>query len=89
MIRFIEIVQRLGKQGAQIDRLAAAITRARRRCVFLSIFLFHLANAPTLPTVALYVKKLGGSDYWMTATILTAQVVMVPVALLAGRYCDA
>ncbi len=24
----------------------------------------------------------------MTATVLTAQVVMVPVALLAGRFCD-
>jgi MFS family permease len=56
--------------------------------LMLSIFLFHLANAPILPTVALYVKKLGGSDNWMTATVLTAQVVMVPVALLAGRFCD-
>ena len=56
--------------------------------LMLSIFLFHLANAPILPTVALYVKKLGGSDNWMTATVLTAQVVMVPVALLAGRLCD-
>jgi MFS family permease len=58
------------------------------RLLLLSIFLFHLANAPILPTVALYVKKLGGSDNWMTATVLTAQVVMVPVALLAGRFCD-
>jgi MFS family permease len=58
------------------------------RLLLLSIFLFHLANAPILPTVALYVKKLGGSDNWMTATVLTAQVVMVPVALLTGRFCD-
>jgi MFS family permease len=56
--------------------------------LFISIFAFHLANAPVLPTVALYVKKLGGSDELMTATVLTAQVVMVPVALLAGRLCD-
>jgi MFS family permease len=53
-----------------------------------SIFLFHLANAPILPTVALYVKQLGGSDSLMTATVLTAQIVMVPVALLAGRFGD-
>jgi MFS family permease len=58
------------------------------RFLMLSILLFHLANAPILPTVALYVKKLGGSDNWMTATVLTAQAVMVPVALLAGRFCD-
>lgn len=54
----------------------------------LAIFAFHLANAPILPTVALYVKQLGGSDNLMTATVLTAQVVMVPVALAAGRLCD-
>jgi MFS family permease len=36
----------------------------------------------------LYVKKLGGSDNLMTATVLTAQLVMVPVALLSGRLCD-
>jgi MFS family permease len=56
--------------------------------LLVSIFLFHLANAPILPTVALYVKKLGGSDSWMTATVLTAQLVMVPVALASGRLCD-
>ncbi len=54
--------------------------------VFAAIFLFHLANAPILPTVALYVKNLGGSDSLMTATVLTAQIVMVPVAIFAGRY---
>jgi len=56
--------------------------------LFAAIFLFHLANAPILPAVALYVKKLGGSDKLMTATVLTAQMVMVPVALLSGRLCD-
>jgi len=57
--------------------------------LFVSIFAFHLANAPILPEVALYVKQLHGSDNLMTATVLTAQIVMVPVALLAGRGCDA
>lgn len=56
--------------------------------LLISIFLFHLANAPILPTVALYVKKLGGSDRLMTATVLSAQLVMVPVAMLTGRLCD-
>jgi Na+/melibiose symporter-like transporter len=56
--------------------------------LFISIFFFHFANAPILPTVALYVKKLGGSDKLMTATVLTAQIVMTPIALLAGRFCD-
>jgi MFS family permease len=56
--------------------------------LFISVFAFHLANAPILPAVALYVKQLGGSDNLMTATVLTAQIVMVPVALAAGRLCD-
>lgn len=56
--------------------------------VFVAIFLFHLANAPILPTTALYVKKLGGSDSLMTATVLTAQLVMVPVAIFAGKFGD-
>jgi MFS family permease len=34
------------------------------------------------------VKQLGGSDSLMTGTVLMAQLVMVPVALLAGRYGD-
>lgn len=58
------------------------------RFLLLSISLFHLANAPILPAVAMYVKKLGGTDKWMTATVLTAQLVMVPVAIFAGRFCD-
>ncbi len=56
--------------------------------VFIAIFLFHLANAPILPLTALYVKKLGGSDSLMTATVLTAQIVMVPVAIFAGKFGD-
>jgi MFS family permease len=56
--------------------------------LLVSIFLFHLANAPIMPATALYVKQLGGSDALMTATVLTAQIVMVPVALWAGRYGD-
>jgi MFS family permease len=56
------------------------------RAVFVAVFLFHLANAPILPLTALYVKQLGGSDSLMTATVLTAQLVMVPMALFAGRF---
>ena len=56
--------------------------------LFLSIVGFHLANAPILPVAALYVKKLGGSGSLTTATVLTAQIVMIPIALAAGRLCD-
>ena len=74
-------------QGPQVKW--TALLRDRTFLVlFVSVFLFHLVNAPIMPAVALYVKKLGGSDGLMTATVLTAQIVMVPVALLSGRLCD-
>ena len=56
--------------------------------LFVAVALFHFSNAPILPSVALYVQKLGGSAKLMTATVLTAQAVMVPVALIAGRMVE-
>ncbi len=53
-----------------------------------AVALFHLANAPILPVTALYIKHLGGSNQLTTFTVLTAQIVMVPVALATGRLCD-
>lgn len=50
--------------------------------------LFHLANAPVMPFIGAYVKKLDGSDYQVAAVVLVAQAVMIPVALLAGWLCD-
>lgn len=69
--------------GVPIRKLLADRTTL---VLFVSVALFHFANAPILPAVAMYVKKLGGSDQWMTATVLTAQTVMIPAALLAGKY---
>lgn len=56
--------------------------------LFVAVAMFHFANAPILPAVALYVKRLGGSNALMTATVLTAQSVMVPVAIFAGRFVE-
>ncbi len=71
------------RDGIPIRKLLADRTTL---VLFVSVALFHFANAPILPAVALYVKKLGGSDQWMTATVLTAQTVMIPSALIAGKY---
>ena len=78
-----------GKEDARPVPWSTLLTDRTVLFLFISIFAFHLANAPILPAVALYVKRLHGSDNLMTATVLTAQIVMVPVALLAGRGCDA
>ena len=56
--------------------------------LFAATVLFHLANAPVMPLVALYVKHLQGSDLQVAAVVLVAQAVMIPVALLTGWLCD-
>ena len=56
--------------------------------LFIATALFHLANAPVMPLVALYVKHLRGSEQQVAAVVLVAQVVMIPVALLTGGLCD-
>ena len=79
-----------GRTDNRADGISA-LTLLRQRSItvlFVAVALFHFANAPILPAVALYVKQLGGSDKLMTATVLTAQSVMVPVSLLAGRLVD-
>jgi MFS family permease len=56
----------------------------------LCVTLFHLANAAMLPLVgqklALQDRTLGTS--LMSACITAAQIVMVPMAMLVGRYAD-
>lgn len=56
--------------------------------LLVAVALFHLANAPVLPVTALYIKQLGGSNALTTFTVLSAQLVMVPVAWATGRLCD-
>jgi MFS family permease len=57
-------------------------------CLLAAVSLFHLANAPILPVTALYIKQLGGSSALTTFTVLSAQMVMVPVAWASGKLCD-
>ena len=56
--------------------------------LFAATALFHLANAPVMPLVALYVKHVQGNDQQVAAVVLVAQAVMIPVALLTGWLCD-
>ncbi len=65
--------------------------RSRPLVVFaLCVLLFHLANAALLPLVG---QKLAaawpnGATAMMSACIVAAQLVMLPIALLAGRTAD-
>ncbi len=59
------------------------------RILLVSVALFHLANAPVMPLVGLYLKHLGGGNDQVAWAVLIAQTVMVPVAWLAGKECSA
>ena len=66
-----------------------ALLRDRRIVTLLAATaLFHLANAPVMPLVGLYIHRLGGTGTQVAAVVLVAQAVMIPVALLAGRLCE-
>jgi MFS family permease len=65
-----------------------ALFRDRRIVVlFISVALFHLANAPVMPLVGQYIARLDGTNTQVAAVVLVAQVVMVPVAIMAGWAC--
>ena len=67
------------------------LLRDRRIAVFaLSVVLFHFANAAMLPLVGelLSKGKDGSSSLYMSACIVAAQLVMIPVAFLTGRKAD-
>jgi MFS family permease len=75
--------------GKQAEVKWSTILRDRYTLFLLAaVALFHLANAPILPVTALYIKRLGGSSELATFTVLSAQLVMVPVAWATGRLCD-
>jgi len=75
--------------GKQAEVKWGTILRDRSVLYLLAaVALFHLANAPILPVTALYIKQLGGSSELTTSTVLSAQLVMVPVAWATGRLCD-
>ena len=65
-----------------------SLLRERRIWIFTaSVVLFHFANAAMLPLVGelLSKGKDGASSLYMSACIIAAQCVMIPVAYLTGR----
>jgi len=65
-----------------------ALLEDRRIAIFAaSVILFHFANAAMLPLVGelLSTGRPNDSSFFMSACILVAQFVMVPVALVTGR----
>lgn len=93
LIRPSELDERRASGATLPDESAPAgwrelLSDRRVLVLIVSTALFHWANAPVMPLVALYVKHLHGTDVQVAAVVLVAQAVMIPVALLAGALCD-
>jgi MFS family permease len=71
--------------GAPPARFLTLLHDRRVAILFAAVALFHLANAPVMPLVGLYIARLGGTNTQVACVVLTAQAVMIPVAWLAGR----
>ncbi len=68
---------------------AWSLFRDRRVVIlFAATALFHLANAPVMPLVGLYIARLNGTNTQVAAVVLVAQAVMIPVSLAAGWLCN-
>jgi len=78
-------------QDADLRSAWRVISGCRPLIIFsLCAMLFHFANAPLLPLVG---QKLAAANpklatAMMSSCIVAAQLVMLPVALIAGRYAD-
>jgi MFS family permease len=67
------------------------LVRNRGLWIFaISVILFHFANAAMLPLVGELLSKGqdGKSSMYMSACIIAAQFVMIPVAFLTGKLAD-
>ncbi|HLY91614.1 MAG TPA: MFS transporter, partial [Acetobacteraceae bacterium] len=69
----------------------AQILRDRRMLVLsLALLMFHLGNAAMLPLLGQRMAILGQGDAtrWLAVCVVVAQLMMVPVAVVAGRMAD-
>jgi len=69
----------------------SGLLKDRRILIFMvSVVLFHFANAAMLPLVGelLSKGKDGQSSFYMSACIVAAQFVMIPIALFTGKFAD-
>jgi MFS family permease len=80
--------------GHAASEPAAAVTQILRdrRILGLSLalLLFHLGNAAMLPLLGQRMAAVGNGDAtrWLAACVVVAQLMMVPVAIVAGRMAD-
>jgi MFS family permease len=79
------------REGGPKIAAIAELFKDRRIMIFsVSIILFHFANAAMLPLVGqkMTAGMTKGVAGYMSACIIAAQVVMVPVALISSRWAE-
>jgi MFS family permease len=88
LIRPEELKGNRGTVSTKVDEARCRFADVLRDPIVLillaSSVLFHFANAPVMPLVAQKIRHVGGSNTLVASTVLIAQSVMIPVALLAG-----
>jgi MFS family permease len=79
-----------GRKAPQVASLSDLFHDRRILIFTVSVVLFHFANAAMLPLVGelLSKGKDGASSFYMSACIVAAQFVMIPVAILTGKFAD-
>ncbi|MEO6808463.1 MAG: MFS transporter [Isosphaeraceae bacterium] len=77
-------------ETSRVEGVSALLKDRRLLAFALAVVLFHFANAAMLPLVGQKMTRgmTQGAAALMSACIITAQVVMVPVALLASRLAE-
>jgi MFS family permease len=85
-----ERARNLPHAGPRVSRLSEVLTDRRILIFTASAVLFNFANAAMLPLVGqrISVGKPHSSTLLMSAGIIVAQFVMIPVAAVAGRLTD-
>jgi len=86
-----EIVEGEEEEEAHISSFAAVISSRTLLLFALSIVLFHFANGAMLPLAGQYMTQAspGSASIYMSACIIAAQLVMMPVAKFTGDRADA
>jgi MFS family permease len=80
-----------GSRGHQPSRLSDLLKNRPLLFFTAAITLFHFANAAMLPLIGekLSQSNQQASSLFIAACIITAQIVMVPMAILVGHKADA
>lgn len=80
-----------GHATSEPTAAVAQILRDRRMAgLCLALLLFHLGNAAMLPLLGQRMAMVGQGDAtrWLAVCVIVAQLMMVPVAVVAGRMAD-